>query len=174
MTSETNLKDPSMQNDAIVKSKDYQHALDLAETGRHDEALSFIKEYLISSPNDAEAMNDTGAILHCLGRSDEAIDLLLKARKLQPDSSEIIWNLSESYLAAGKATEAMGLFDEMDRIGVLNADVLNRTADVFLNENNLSDAVKMLNRSLELWPEQKNLVPMIEMICHKMAEDNCE
>ena len=172
MTPEANSKDTSIQSDASVKSKDYQHALDLAETGKYEEAVSFIQEYLISSPNDAEALNDTGTILHCMGRSDEAIDHLLKARSLQSDSVEIIWNLSEAYLAAGKATEAMGLFDDMDQIGVLNADVLNRTADVFLNENNLSDAVKMLNWSLELWPEQKNLVPMIEMIRHKMAEDN--
>ncbi len=174
MTSETSSEGSPIQNDAVVKSKDYQQALDLAEAGRHVEALENIQEYLGSSPNDAEALNDTGAILHCLGRPDEAIEHLVKARSLQPDSAEIIWNLSEAYLAAGKATEAVELFDDMDQIGVLNANVLNRTADVFLNENNPSDAVKMLNRSLEIWPDQKNLVPMIEVIRHKMAEDDCE
>jgi len=68
----------------------------------------------------------------------------------------------------------MKLFDDMERIGILNADVLNRTADILLNEDNLADALKMLYRSLELSPDQEILQPMIEVIRHKMAESNCE
>ena len=174
MTTETNSKGSPVQNEMFTKPKDYQKALELAEAGQHAEALKCIQAYLCSAPDDAEALNDTGTILHCLGRSDEAVDHLVKARNLQPDSAEIVWNLSETYLAAGKATEAMGLFDDMDRMGVLNVDVLNRTANVFLGENNLSDAAKMLNWSLELCPDQEILQPMIEVIRHKMAENNCE
>ncbi len=175
MAIDTNSKKrPKTQNDASGNLNDYQKALELAETGRHEEALGYIQEYLGSSPNDAEALNDTGAILHCLGRSDEAVSHLVKARNLQPDSAEIIWNLSETYLAGGKATEAMELFDDMDRMGILNVDVLNRTADVLLNEDNLVDALEMLHRSLELSPDQKILQLMIEIIRHKMAENSGE
>ena len=174
MAIETNSKESPAQDNVSAKPDDYQKALDLAENGRHEEALEHIQEYLTSSPNDAEALNDTGAILHCLGRSDEAINHLVKARNLQPDSAEIIWNLFETYLAVGKATEAMGLFDDMERMNILHADMLNRTANILISENNLSDAVKMLNRSLELSPDQEMLHPMIETIRHKMAENNCK
>ena len=174
MTIETNSKEFSVQNDAFGRSGDYQKALELAEAGRHEEALACIQEYLSSSPNNAEALNDAGAIFHCMGCPDEAINHLVKARNLHPDSAEIIWNLSETYLSIGKAKEAKELFGDMERMGILNADLLTRTADVFLSENNLSDAVKMLNWSLKLWPDQKILYPMIEVICHKMAENNCE
>jgi Flp pilus assembly protein TadD len=175
VTIETNTKEkPPTQNDAFGKSNDYQKALELAETGRHEEALACINKYLSSSPNDAEALNDAGAILHCLGRADEAVKYLITAKNLQPDSAEIIWNLSETYLAAGKASEATELFDDMDRMGILNADVLNRTAEVLLNQDNLAEAVKILNRSLELWPDQKILPPMLKVINHKMAEGNSE
>jgi len=162
------------QNDTSGSSNNYQKALELAEAGRHEEALTCIQEYLISAPNDIEALNDTGAILHCLGRSDEAINYFVKARNLQPNSAEIIWNLSETYLSVGKAKQAMELFDDMERMGILNADVLNRTADVLLNEGNLVDALEMLHRSLELSPDQEILQPMIEVIRHRMAEDSCE
>jgi tetratricopeptide (TPR) repeat protein len=172
---DTNSKEkPQTQKDAFESLNDYQKALELAEIGRYEDALGYIQEHLGSSPNDAEALNDVGAILHCIGRSDESIKHLVKARNLQPDSAEIIWNLSETYLAVGKTTEATELFDDMERLGILNADVLNRTANVFISENNLSDAVKILNRSLELSPDQEILQPMIEVIRHKMAEDNCE
>ncbi len=174
MTIDTNSKEKSQTQNDAGSPNDYQKALELAETGRHKEALGYIQKYLGSSPNDAEALNDIGAILHCLDRSDEAIEHLVKARNLQPDSAEIIWNLSETYLAVGKATEAMELFDDMERMGILNADMLNRTANVLLSEDNLSDAVKMLNWSLELCPDQKIIHPMIEVIRHKMAENNCQ
>lgn len=175
MTIKTNSKEkPQIQNDAFGKSNDYRKALELAETGKHEEALEYINEYLNSSPNDAEALNDAGAILHCLGRADEAVEYLLKARNSQPDSAEIVWNLSETYLAAGKANEATELFDDMDRMGILNADVLNRTAEVLLNQDNPAEAAKILNRSLELWPDQKILHPMLEVINHKIVEGNTE
>ena len=175
MPIDTNSKDRRQtQKDALESLNDYQKALELAEIGKYEDALGYIQEHLGSSPDDAEALNDAGAILHCMDRSDEAVEHLVKARNLQPDSAEIIWNLSETYLAVGKTSEAMELFNDMERLGILNADVLNRTANVFISENNLSGAVKMLNKSLELSPDQEILQPMIEVISHKMAEDNCE
>lgn len=175
MAIDTNSKErPQSQNDEFVNLNDYQKALELAETGKHEEALGYIQEYLSSSPNDAEALNDAGAILHCLERSEEAVKYLVKARNLQPDSAEIIWNLSETYLADGKANKAMELFDDMDRMGILNADVLNRTAEVLLNEDNLVDALETLHRSLELSPNQEILQLIIEVIRNRIAENNCE
>ncbi len=52
----------------------YQKGLELAEAGRHKEAMEYIQKYLAHAPDDGQAVNDAGAILHCLGRSDEAID----------------------------------------------------------------------------------------------------
>ncbi len=162
------------KNDVSGKSSDYCKALELAEAGRHNEALDYIQEYLNSSPNDAEALNDAGSIFHCMGHSDEAVNHLIKARTLQPDSAEILWNLVETYLAVAKAKEAMELFDDMEKTGILNADILNRTANVLLDEGNLSEALEVLNRSLELSPDQEILKPITEVIRLKIDENNCE
>jgi len=155
-------------------SSDYQRGLELAEAGKHQEALVCLQEHLREAPNDPEVLNDTGAILHCLGRCDDAIDHFLTARSLHVDSHEIVWNLVEAYLAANRPTEATELLDDMERMGILNIDVLNRTADVFLNQDNRADALKILNRSLELCPEQEILKPMIKAIRLEMAKDGCE
>ena len=153
-----------------TKSNHYQRGLELAEAGRHSEALDCIQEHLRTASDDAQALNDAGAILHCLGRSDEAINHFVKARALQSDSPEIIWNLVEAYLALGRANEAVQLFDDMERMGILNADVLNRTANVFLNQDNKADAIEMLLRSLTNWPDQEILKPMIEVIRSKRGK----
>ncbi len=153
---------------------DYQKGLELAEAGRHQEALVCIQKHLRTAPDDVEVLNDVGAILHCLSRSDEAIENFVKARSLQAGSAEILWNLSEAYLTVGKAKEAMELFDDMERMGILNADVLNRTANVFLNQDNQADALKILLRSLQVSPDQEILKPMIEAIRRKIANNSCE
>lgn len=155
------------------KPREYKEALALAEAGKSEEALACIQEYLASAPNDAEALNDTGAILFSLGYTEEAVNHLVKARQLYPDAAEIIWNLAETYLALSKPKLAIELFDDLQKLGVLSADVLNRTADVCLENNDLSDAVLMLQRSLEISPDQDILHPMIDVIQSKMVKTSC-
>jgi glycosyltransferase involved in cell wall biosynthesis len=145
----------------------YQKGLELAEAGRHKEALECIQIYLNSAPEDAQAINDAGAILHCLGRSDEAIEYFRKARTLVPDSAEVIWNLAEACLAVGNAKHAAELFDDMGKKGILNADVLNRTANILLEQGDKAGALDMLVRSLAISPGQDVLKPMMDVIRSK-------
>ncbi|HUV65119.1 MAG TPA: glycosyltransferase [Sedimentisphaerales bacterium] len=145
----------------------YEKGLQLAGAGRYQDALACMREHLRTSPQDAQILNDIGAILHCLGRSDEAIDHFLRARSLRKDSPEIVWNLVEAYLAVGKANEAASLFDDLERMNVLNVDVLNRAANIFLNQNNKAGAVETLLRSLRLCPGQEILQPMLQVIRSK-------
>ncbi|MHC4169575.1 MAG: tetratricopeptide repeat protein [Planctomycetota bacterium] len=167
MTTDPNQPCGQDQTPTPCNSDRYEKGLELAEAGKHQEALEYMQEQLRATPDDAEVLNDTGAILHCLGRSDEAIDHISRARSIKNDSAEIVWNLAEAYLAVGRASEAVQLFDQMDRFGVLNADLLNRTADVFLNQHNKADALEMLLRSLRSWPDQELLRPMVEVIRSK-------
>jgi len=155
------------QNNPFENLNHHERGLQLAEAGRYQDALVCMQEHLRTAPDDAEVLNDTGAILHCLGRSNEAIDYFVKAKSFRNNSAEIVWNLAEAYLATGRATEAMQLFDKMQQLGVLNADVLNRTAGVFLNQHNKADALEMLLRSLRISPNQEILQPMIKVIISK-------
>jgi len=159
------------KNAEPVASKKYQKALDLAEAGKHSEALECIQKYLNASPDNAEILNDTGAILYCLNRTDEAIEHFIKAKELQPDSAEIIWNLTEAYLSQAKAKQAVELFNSMEELGILNAELLNRTAEILINNGEISEAHKVLTKSLEISPNQPMLHPMLEIIRRKMAEN---
>ncbi len=145
----------------------YRKGMELAKAGRYQDALASIEEHLRKAPDDAQALNDAGAILHCLGRSDEAIDRLVHAKNLRGDCAEIIWNLAEACLADNRPSEAVQLFDDMERMGILNVDIINRAANVFLNQDNKAGAIEILLRSLQLWPDQKILRPMIDVIRSK-------
>lgn len=151
-------------------SNHHRKGLELAEAGKYPEALACIQEHLCNAPDDGQALNDAGAILYCLGRSDEAIEHFLKARNFQADSADILRNLVEAYLGVGRVKEVVQLFHDMERVGILNADVLNRTANAFLAQDNKAGAIEILQHSLEISPDQKILQPMIEVIRSKMPK----
>lgn len=145
----------------------YQRGLELAEAGKYEAALGCIREHLRVAPQDAQALNDAGAILHCLGRCEDAVAHLVKARALQPESGEIVWNLVEAYLAAGRALEAASLLETMERMDILNIEVLNRVATMLLNQGKKGPAIEVLLRSRCRWPEQEVLNPILSLIRSK-------
>jgi tetratricopeptide (TPR) repeat protein len=167
MAMEMDWKGFQAQNNVTGNLNYYKKGLDLAEAGKYEEALTCMQQYLRISPEDAQALNDTGAILHCLKSPNEAIDYFIKARTLQADSGEILWNLVEAYLVIGKPHEAAKLFGDMEQMNLLNPDILNRTANVFLNEDDKAYALETLLYSLQLWPNQEVLKPMVEIMRKK-------
>ncbi len=148
----------------------YERGLELAEAGKFEAALSCIRQHLQTAPQDAQALNDAGAILHCLGRSEDAVAHLVQAHKLQRDSGEIVWNLMEAYLAAGMASEAASLLEAMEQMDIVNIDVLNRVATMLLDQGKKGEAVEVLLRSRNLWPEQEVLNPILDVIRSKRAK----
>jgi len=154
---------------AAIPAGRHGKAVKLAEAGKYQDALDVIEQHLDESPDDAEALNDAAVLLHCLDRSDMAVEYLERARQLDPGHPEMVWNLVEALLAEAEADKARPLFDAMDKVGILNIDVLNRAADIFLNQGKLAAAVEMLEWSLRLEPGQEILKPMIEVIRHKMT-----
>ena len=169
MTFETNTNphEGRQRDSAFVDMNGYERGLEFAKVGDYQQALDCMQKHLHTNDGDAQIFNDTGAILHCLGRSDEAITYFVKAQSMQSDSAEIVWNLAEAYLAVGRAEEAERLFGDMEKMDILNVDVLNRTANVFLNQANKAGAIEMLLRSLKICPEQEILSPMIQVIRSK-------
>lgn len=148
-------------------TNEYERGLELAQAGRYQQGWDCLREYLRGTPQDAGALNDAGAILHCLGRTDEAIGLLTQALQLKTDDVQIVGNLVESYLGGGRAVEAIRLFDDMERAGTLSIDVLNRTATMLLDQDRKGPALEVLLRSQRLWPEQEILPPILDVIRSK-------
>jgi tetratricopeptide (TPR) repeat protein len=158
-----------MTSGSKKKPQKYQQALDWAEAGQYPKALEFMQSYLEDVPNDAEALNDAGTILLCQGLSKEALTYLEKAWQLDADSPAILWNLFEAYLSQSQGMDAIQLVDDMERLGVLQVDILNRAATVLIDSGELSVALSTLNRSLALEPGQTILEPIVEVLRHKQS-----
>jgi hypothetical protein len=148
----------------------YRHGVELVEAGRYEEGWDCFRTHLRDRPQDVQALNDAGAVLHYLGRTEEALGLLTQARQLQADSVEIAENLVEIYLAAGRAVEATQLFDDLERRGALSIELLNRTATLLLDQGNKGSALNVLLRSQRLWPDQEMLRPILPAIRAKRPQ----
>lgn len=149
---------------------DYQRGLEFAEAGDYTKALECIYRYLNENPVDAEALNDAGVILHCMNNDAEAITCLLRARSVRPDDVQMLMNLTESYLGNGNIEEFVGLISELEAANLLNPELLNRAANMALEQSKNDLAIDMLLRSNKLWPGQKVIEPMIEVIKGKMPK----
>jgi hypothetical protein len=150
----------------------YEEAAAMAEAGQHEPALNRMFEYLRHRPQDGQALNDAATILYCLGRGQEAIACYEKAGQFcQGDQlAQVYWNLCEAYLQEGVVGRAIGLFDGMASMGLLNADMLNRAANLLLEQDALGPAMELLQRSLQMQPEQEVLRPMVEIIRSRRAK----
>jgi len=148
----------------------YEEALQLADQEQYQQAYEAIALHLEQAPDDAEVLNDTGVILHCLNRSQESISHLTRAREINGDAPDIIWNLVEAYLTEANIEAAKPLLQLMAANGTINFDVLNRAANILLNEDRLAEAQDMLEWSLRLCPEQEILEPIVEIIQYKIQQ----
>jgi tetratricopeptide (TPR) repeat protein len=149
------------------RTQTLQWVHDLAQTGDNEGAFASINQYLQTNPDDGQETNDAGALLYTMGRFDEAAVYLQKARSLTGDCPQILWNLAELYLTMGKVGELLPLLDPMERQGILNPDILNRTATALLDQNEKGEALELLLRSLKMSPNQQILKPMVEVIRSK-------
>ncbi|MHC5155423.1 MAG: tetratricopeptide repeat protein [Planctomycetota bacterium] len=156
-----------MHSDSVAQQ--YQRALHLAEAGHHQQALEQIVRYLQAVPNDGKALNDAGTLLFCLQRGTEAISYYEKALQhcQGDDRAQVYWNLCEACLQEGRPEQAAVLFSEMRKDETLNVDILNRTANIFLEKDQLGRAMEVLRYSLKLSPNQKILSPMMKVIYAK-------
>ncbi|MCX5684768.1 MAG: tetratricopeptide repeat protein [Planctomycetota bacterium] len=142
----------------------FAQARQLADEGRHAEALTVLQRILSSRPDDGEVLNDAGALLYAIGHFDEAARHLRHAADCMTDPGQPLWNLAEVYLAAGRPAETLGLFGGLERAGLLTADLANRTATSLLNQGNMADGIEALIESFRSSPEQKLLLPIYEHV----------
>jgi tetratricopeptide (TPR) repeat protein len=78
-------------------------------TTRYEEAHALIKRALELSPNDFYILDSMGWVLYKLGKNDEAIVNLKKARELR-DDPEVVAHLIEVLVAKGDKQQARDIF----------------------------------------------------------------
>lgn len=113
----------------MSESSLYKTALSLAQQGDLTAALSNIRRYLELQTEDGEAWNDAGVLLYRLNRTDEAIDCLEKARRLDCQRELLCRNLFHAYTSAGRICPAKDILDELSYCETLDAQLIREGID---------------------------------------------
>lgn len=134
----------------------YDHAWQLAETGRTAAAIEAWREALRLEPDDAKANNNPGGLLLGQGRLDEAEAFLRRALRSDPGLAGARNNLGLLLMQRGRWEEARTEFEHAVALAPASAEARVNLGAVLLVQARPREAVRQLRAALEAepWPTE--------------------
>jgi tetratricopeptide (TPR) repeat protein len=103
---------------------DTQLAMALRQTGRHEDAFSWLKRATKRRPPYAAAFRELGALLVSMERYDEAVEVLRSGLEVAPMMSQLSIQLGYALLSRGNCADAKSAFARALDISPGSADAL--------------------------------------------------
>lgn len=133
------------QNAALV----YEYAALLEKAGRLPDAERALRELLSKDPLDANALNSLGYLLADHGqRLDEAVDLVQRALKVEPENPSFLDSLGWAYFQQGKIDLADPPLTQAAERLPSSSTVQDHLGDLRFKQQRYADAVAAWERSL--------------------------
>jgi len=124
----------------IVRNADYQSALAFWQDTVQKRPHGFFGQYYL------------GSTLADLGRSDEAIEHLNAALRLNPDDARAHYNLANALAAAGRSSQAIEHYGDALRLKPHNAEAHNNLAICLAAMGRADEAIEHYQDALRLKP----------------------
>ena len=130
--------------------------------GKIEEAEKCFLNLLEENPEDAEVLNNLGVIHHTRGNVQEAEGYFLKAIEAKEDYLDALLNLANLFQNEKRWKEAHGLLEKSILICKDDSNLYNQLGMVYLEMGDIEKAKTVLARSLELNPDQENVIELIK------------
>ena len=140
--------------DLIKRSPDdaslsYEYASLLERAGRLTEAERSLRDLLAKDPLDANALNSLGYLLADHGqRLDEAVDLVQRALKIEPENPSFLDSLGWAYFRQGRLDLADGPLTQAATQLPSSSAVNEHLGDLRFKQERFADALAAFERSL--------------------------
>jgi len=121
----------------------------LAGTGHRDEAVQVLRDFVKSSPADADARLLLGSLLREKGDRDGALDQLSAAVRLRPDSFEALAALGEAYINFADPQAARAPLEEAVKLNPRSAIAQLELGRVLLEFREFDAAASHLDLAIE-------------------------
>ena len=153
---------------AVDVYKKFDHASQLGEKGRYDDAIAAWKDLAATNPDDTRIHNNLGAALALRGRYAEAIPEYEKALELNPQYHAIHNNLGRALLAAGRPDEAILSFEKGLQYYPESAELHDHLGLALASKGRIDEAEAEFDKALEINPDyadaHRNLGRALAMI----------
>ncbi|MEE8132266.1 MAG: tetratricopeptide repeat protein, partial [Nitrososphaerales archaeon] len=118
--------------------------------GNYEEALFYCREVLNSNPMHIEALFNTGAVLHELGRNEEVITYYDRLLQIDPNDVRVLNNKGITLCELGKCEEAIGYFDKVLVTEPYNVDALTGKGSALFSQGRVKEANALIENALEI------------------------
>jgi predicted O-linked N-acetylglucosamine transferase (SPINDLY family) len=128
----------------------FQTALRLHQDGDLLSAKKAYEQVLLGDSEDFEALQLLGALMSQLGEHGQAIPLIEKSLKIQPNNSVANYNLANARKALGQFESAAQAYVAAIELQPQYAQAYNNLGVTYLETQRLSDAVTNLEKAIEI------------------------
>jgi tetratricopeptide (TPR) repeat protein len=130
----------------------------LGRLGRKEEAMAIFEEVLRTRPDDAEVLNDLGALYVLSGRADEARELLERAVRLKPEKAEFHNNLGNAWRALEQFEPALAAYRRARELNPQSVTARYNVGQTLAELGRHSEAVDELREGQRLSPRHVELL----------------
>ncbi|MCX5906425.1 MAG: tetratricopeptide repeat protein, partial [Deltaproteobacteria bacterium] len=161
------------RREGVVRER-YSDALEQMLKGNIARAKEMLAKIIEKRPQHLPAFISL-ANLNCLeGKHGEAIDILIRAKIIDPENLELLFDLAKNYRSLKEYTLAVETLDQILERDAANREALRKKREIFIEERDWSqayqtqkDVVKHTKEKEELLAEKKILMGLE----FKFAED---
>ena len=128
-------------------------AMDEHRAGRLDEAEASYRLVLERQPEQPDALNYLGVLLHQTRRSEEAIALLRQSTAQRPDSSHFHANLGKVLQDCGNVAESIGYYREALALDPRSAEAWNNLGTALMAVDDVDEAADAFKKAVDFKPD---------------------
>jgi tetratricopeptide (TPR) repeat protein len=129
------------------------HAIEHHHAGRLREAEAIYRQILATDPSFADARHLLGVLARQTGRNVEAIELISRADRENPDRPEWIYNLGNAYLEAGQFEQAIAAYERAIQLKPDFAEAHSNLGSAFTSIGQLDRALAEYRQTAQLSPQ---------------------
>ena len=139
------------------------------QSGNYNAAIVHFNKAIAMNPNDALTHGALGYALAGMERYDDAIREYRRALEIEPGMSWVEVNMAASYLATGHADTAVSLFRKNTNRTQWEAEDFRYFGEALMEIGELNEAVRALQRSIQLDPKDARPHRLLAQAYHKMG-----
>lgn len=142
------------------------------EINQADRAADLLKESIHFDPEHDGSLNTLGYLyaeknIHL----DEAVNLINRALKINPNNGAYLDSLGWVYYKKGMYEKALEIFQKADSL-LKDPVIFDHIGDVYYKMNHVGEAIKYWEKSLEILPDQKEVIKKINEVKNIQVRQN--
>ncbi len=141
------------------------------KVGNQDEAIVNLRKYTQLKPQDAGALKELGNILYDKKDNAGALAAFKTALKADPAIKGLYKKYADLMMAQkGQETEIISVLSSAVKAGEADEEIYLTLGDIYLKQENYSQAIEMFSKSLQLKPQNFNTLSSIAFCQEKTGK----